>query len=139
MYSITNGTQCRYWVNGDLHTYIGSFNGVSSEILCHWVQMNHWLSQWIIIGSNVWVSHVHWWLLMAPKKIDENDIFQETEYPGLIFSSMTQIWSKKGFLTFASWSNLPNSSLRSLTNSCAEHWDESSVNPAMSAKRILQS
>ncbi len=49
--------------------------------------MNHWLSQWIIIGSNVWVSHVHWWLLLAPKKTDENDIFQETEYP-------RQVWRK---------------------------------------------
>jgi len=42
------------------------------------------------------------------------------------------------FPTFANWSNLPKSSLRSLTNSCAEHCEDKEVKPTMSAKRILK-
>ena len=41
-------------------------------------------------------------------------------------------------LTLASWSKRPKSSLRRRTSSCAEHCDDSTVNPTMSAKRMLQ-
>jgi hypothetical protein len=41
-------------------------------------------------------------------------------------------------LTFASWSNLPNNSLRSRTNSWAVHCDANTVNPTISANRILE-
>lgn len=44
----------------------------------------------------------------------------------------------KSSLTFASWSNLPNSSLRSLTNSWAVHCEASTVNPTISANNILK-
>ena len=42
------------------------------------------------------------------------------------------------WLTFASWSNLPNSSFSSLTSSCAEHCEDREVKPTMSAKRMLE-
>ena len=41
-------------------------------------------------------------------------------------------------LTLASWSKRPKSSLRRRTSSCAEHCDDSTVNPTISAKRMLQ-
>jgi hypothetical protein len=45
---------------------------------------------------------------------------------------------KKKVRTAASWSNLPNSSLSSRTNSCAEHCEASTVKPTMSANRMLK-
>ena len=41
-------------------------------------------------------------------------------------------------LTLASWSKRPNSSFRRRTNSCAVHCEANTVNPTMSAKRMLQ-
>ena len=41
-------------------------------------------------------------------------------------------------LTVASSSNFPKSSLRSLTNSWAVHWEARLVKPTMSAKRMLR-
>lgn len=47
-------------------------------------------------------------------------------------------WGAGSALTVASSSNLPNSSLRSFTSSCAVHCDARPVKPTMSAKRMLQ-
>ena len=46
--------------------------------------------------------------------------------------------NEQALLTLASWSKRPKSSLSSLTSSCAEHCDDSTVKPTMSAKRMLQ-
>lgn len=46
--------------------------------------------------------------------------------------------TKKLILTLANWSNRPNSSFNSLTNSCAVHWEARTVNPTISANKILQ-
>ena len=45
--------------------------------------------------------------------------------------------AKKICLTLASWSKRPKSSFSSLTSSCAEHCEERTVKPTMSAKRML--
>lgn len=46
-------------------------------------------------------------------------------------------WKRRWNLTVASSSNFPNSSFRSLTSSCAVHWEARLVKPTMSANRML--